>query len=112
MKDSVNYAAACGLYCGDCEFLDDRCAGCNNAKGNPFWIDMDDRDACGLYDCCVNRKNLEHCGFCGDLPCESFLSQRDPALSDEEFEESLKQRQKDLIRRKEAGTAAWLKERK
>ena len=111
MKERVNFAAACGIYCGDCEFLDDKCAGCNDVKGKPFWAEMYNREVCGLYDCCVNRKQLEHCGMCEALPCEMFMSQRDPALNDEEFEDSLNQRQKDLITRKEIGTVEWLRTR-
>ena len=112
MKEQVNFAAACGTDCGECKFLNDKCSGCNNVEGKPFWSEAYNRDICGLFDCCVNKKKLEHCGLCEDLPCEMFLSQRDPSLSDKEFEDRLKKRQEDLNLRKEKGTETWLKERK
>jgi hypothetical protein len=105
-------AAACGLYCGDCEYLGNKCpGGCNEAQGKPFWAPMLDIEVCPVYDCCVNQKQLEHCGLCPEFPCKAFISLRDPSLSDEEAEQSLYKRQQDLRRRKEVGTRAWLKER-
>ena len=66
-------------------------------------------EVCPLYDCCVNKKHLEHCGLCPELPCQTFTSLRDPALSDEEAEKALQKRQKDLKLRKKIGTENWLK---
>jgi len=68
-------------------------------------------ESCPLYSCCVNTKQLEHCGLCSELPCETFLQLRDPSLSDEEAEKALIARQNDLIKRKEIGTEQWLKEK-
>jgi hypothetical protein len=106
-----NLAAACGLFCGACEHLDTKCEGCEQQKGKPFWTAMMNVECCPLYNCCVNTKQLEHCGLCDELPCETFLSLRDPALSDEEAEKALVARQNDLIRRKQIGTEQWLKEK-
>jgi len=112
MANGIALAAACGLYCGDCEYLEGTCQGCSQVKGRPFWTEQFDMEVCPLYGCCVNQKALEHCGLCDDFPCDLFTSLRDPALSDEEAEQSLQKRQKDLRLRKEIGTEAWLKERK
>ena len=106
-----NLAAVCGLYCGACEYLGERCKGCGNQEGKPFWIAHMNIEICPLYDCCINRKQLEHCGLCDELPCEAFTNLRDPALSQEEAEQSLVTRQNDLARRREIGTAAWLEEK-
>ena len=106
-----NLAAACGLFCGDCEHLETKCKGCGNQKGKPFWVSMMNVEACPLYDCSVNTKKLEHCGMCSELPCETFLSLRDPSLSDEEAEKALVNRQNDLLKRKQIGTEQWLKEK-
>ena len=111
MTQEKSLAAACGLFCGDCEFIWDKCAGCNDVKGKPFWAEMYNLDVCPVYGCCVDEKQLEHCGLCERLPCNTFTSLRDPALSDEEYEKSLIERQKNLNSRKERGTGAWLKER-
>jgi hypothetical protein len=68
-------------------------------------------ESCPLYNCCVNKKHLEHCGLCSELPCETFLQLRDPSLSDEEAKKALVARQNDLIKRKEVGTGQWLAEK-
>jgi len=105
-------AAACGLYCGDCEYLGDKCpGGCSQVQGKPFWVPLFDVEVCPIYDCCINQKHLEHCGLCPEFPCQPFISLRDPSLSDEEAEQALRKRQQNLRRRKEIGTQAWLKER-
>ena len=111
MVEELTLAAACGLYCGDCESLGNRCRGCGEVWGKPFWTERYGVDVCPLYGCCVNQKSLEHCGLCSDFPCATFTSMRDPALSDEEAEEALQKRQNDLMRRREIGTEVWLKER-
>jgi len=110
MQD-LSLAAPCGLYCGDCDYLESQCWGCGQVQGKPFWTAQFEAIVCPMYDCCVNQKQLEHCGLCSEFPCEPFTSLRDPALNDEEAEQSLQQRMKDLRLRKEIGTEAWLKER-
>lgn len=102
-------AAPCGLYCGDCEHLGDKCKGCGEVHGKPFWAGQYGVEVCPLYSCAVNKKHLEHCGLCPDLPCQLFLSMRDPAMSEAEAEASLKNKQNDLKLRKKIGTQAWLK---
>ncbi|HEY32175.1 MAG TPA: DUF3795 domain-containing protein [Dehalococcoidia bacterium] len=107
----ANLAPVCGLYCGSCEYLGAQCRGCGHEQGKPFWTKGIDIEVCQLYDCCVNTKHLEHCGLCDDLPCEMFLSLRDPSLSDEEFEKSLMERQEVLEKRSLIGTEQWLQEK-
>ena len=106
-----NMAPVCGIYCGSCEYLEGQCPGCGNVKGRPFWTSQMNVEVCPLYDCCVNRKRLEHCGLCDELPCELFTSFYDPSLSEAEARESVLTRQKDLLRRKEIGTERWLEEK-
>jgi hypothetical protein len=65
---------------------------------------------CPIYDCCINQKQLEHCGICDEFPCETFTTLRDPSLNSEEAEKALINRQKGLIRRREIGTGKWLGE--
>lgn len=57
------------------------------------------------------QKQLEHCGLCPDFPCKTFFELRDPNMSDDEFNNSLAERQKELKRRTEVGTDKWLKEK-
>jgi hypothetical protein len=103
-------AAACGLYCGTCEYLQKQCKGCGHVQGRPFWTTQMEIASCPLYDCCMNGKHLEHCGLCDEFPCTLFLEMRDPSLSDAEVEQALKDRQEALVRRKKIGTENWLGE--
>ena len=70
MNQETALAAACGLYCGDCEYLEKQCAGCGNIHGKPFWAGQYGVAVCPLYGCCVIQKGLEHCGRCAGLPCD------------------------------------------
>ena len=57
-------------------------------------------EVCPLHDCCVNKKHLEHCGLCDELPCETFSAFHDPALSPEEAKEAVVSRRDDLVKRR------------
>jgi len=107
----LNYAPVCGFYCGDCHFLAKRCRGCGYEEGKPFWTDDMPGGICPIYDCCCSMKQLEHCGLCDEFPCKIFLELRDQDMSDEEFRESLDNRQKELRVRTEIGTEKWLAEK-
>ena len=76
--------------------------------GKPFWTSLMKVEVCPLYDCCINKKQLEHCGLCVEFPCEQFTQLRDPSLSEEEAEESLRARENNLVKRREIGTQRWL----
>ena len=104
------HAPVCGIYCGHCDFLGRQCSGCGYVKGKPFWTSQIPSGVCPLYDCCHNQMQLEHCGLCEQFPCKSFMGLRDPNMSDEEFQNSLKSRQIALKRRSEIGTDKWLLE--
>jgi len=80
-------------------------------QGKPFWTAQFGIEVCPLYGCCTQQKQLEHCGLCHEFPCETFTSLRDPSMSDAEAEQSLQERQQNLLRRKEVGTEAWLREK-
>ena len=108
MMSDNNLAPVCGLYCGACEFHGEQCRGCGYVKGKPFWTSQMKIDVCPLYSCCVNEKHLEHCGLCGELPCDMFLKFYDPALTEEEAEKSVRDRVFKLLKRKEIGTQDWL----
>ena len=56
----------CGLVCSECEYaVKTGCKGC--FAGDPFW------GVCKVAACCVG-KGHEHCGVCGQFPCESLRS--------------------------------------
>ncbi len=68
-------------------------------------------ESCPLYNCCVDTKQLEHCGVCNERPCKTFNELRDPSVSNKEAQKALLARQNDLIKRKEMGTEKWLEEK-
>ncbi len=109
MTDS-NHAPVCGVYCGSCHLLGEQCPGCGYVDGRPFWTASVGVEVCPLHECCRDQRHLEHCGLCADFACGLFLQLRDPEMSDEQFEQSLKTRQEALRRRTEVGTEQWLSE--
>ena len=57
----------CGILCSKCRYREKMgCKGCTNID-KPFW------GACSVKNCCEDKK-LEHCGQCGEFPC-NMLSQ-------------------------------------
>jgi len=105
-------AAPCGNFCGDCEYFDEKCNGCCNAAGQPFWANQLPIDLCPIYKCCTYVKKQKHCGECSELPCEIFLKFRDPSLTEKDAEIMLKIRQNDLKFRDRIGTEEWLRLKK
>lgn len=66
----------CGLICDDCEYYkgekEPKCPGCIAKEGKPFWGE------CGTY-ACLEEHGAEHCGLCGEFPCDKFVEQYDPS---------------------------------
>jgi hypothetical protein len=103
MSALPDLAAVCGNYCGTCDFYGSTCAGCLEQKGRMFW------GTCRRYRCCVEAKQLEHCGWCEQLPCHWF--DWNPEGFDEATFAANRQRDiNNLLRRRQVGTAAWLVE--
>ncbi len=108
-----NYAPPCGLYCGTCEHLGDKCVGgCGEVEGKPFWTSLMKIDICPLYDCAVNKNGIEHCGKCERLPCKLFNEFHDPALSADEAKQAVLDRCEELKKRAAIGTEAWLEDKR
>lgn len=58
------YQSRCGVCCVECERKEKvGCRGCIRME-RPFWGGV-----CGVKKCCEDRK-LNHCGECGDFPCQ------------------------------------------
>jgi hypothetical protein len=72
---STSYYSPCGIVCDDCPWYkgeeEPKCLGCQAIDGKPFW------GQCPTYSCTVD-KSVEHCGLCGDFPCEDFMARYDP----------------------------------
>ena len=82
--------ACCGADCGVCALNGKLCTGCNAACGKVFHAP--EGKACPIYACAVNRRRYATCGECPDMPCGIWRATRDPNLSDEAFESSIRER--------------------
>lgn len=83
----------CSVACIECnKYLDTPCKGCNEEKGRLYWTKYLGLEVCPIYNCCVNIKGFEDCGRCENLPCEIFFSTKDPSISEELFQEKIKER--------------------
>ena len=106
----INLAAVCGIYCGRCEYLDEMCKGCGAEKGKVFWTKSEEIpwDTCPIWKCCIEERQLEHCGLCSDLPCDTYLELRDP--NDPQADLHKRECIESLKHRAEVGTTGWLEE--
>ena len=85
--------STCGLKCNECEFFGNKCNGCQAVKGQTFWaLEMMPAKTCPLYDCAVNQRDYKDCGDCSELPCNTFVTMKDPNSTEEEHQQSLKTR--------------------
>ncbi len=75
MSYSVSLFSVCGRYCGSCVwYLGERastCPSCESHVGRPSWGE------CRTY-ACVQEHNVEHCGLCGEFPCDHLMHYYDP----------------------------------
>lgn len=86
--------SCCGAECTACGCYQTLCPGCNEACGRVFHAP--EGKPCPIYQCAVNRKRAVTCGSCDRLPCAIWKATRDPSLSEEEFEASIRQRMQHL----------------
>lgn len=89
-ESKASNLSVCGTDCSTCYCYGEMCSGCNECKGMVFHVP--EGKACAIYHCCVKQKGLKNCGECKDVPCEIWMSTRDPKFSDKEFEENVNMR--------------------
>lgn len=82
--------SCCGTQCRECAFYGTMCKGCNESAGKVFHAP--EGQACPIYECSVNQKKQKSCGGCQKLPCDIWRNTKDPSMSDEEFENNIRQR--------------------
>lgn len=88
--------SCCGTECEKCGYYGTMCKGCNESFGKVFHAP--EGQACAIYECSVNQKKLEGCGSCQNAPCDIWRKTKDPSMSDEEFEQSIKDRVERLMK--------------
>ncbi|MDR0768135.1 MAG: DUF3795 domain-containing protein [Methanosarcinales archaeon] len=74
----------CGADCSKCKLYRKTCDGCRESKGFISWGDEIGKKLCPIYDCAVNKKKLNHCGGCSEIPCEYYFENVDPNITLEE----------------------------
>lgn len=93
--------SCCGTQCSECTFYGTMCKGCNESDGKVFHAP--EGQACPIYECSVNQKKQKNCGSCQKLPCDIWRNTKDPSMSDEEFENNIRQRVENVRGRKAHG---------
>lgn len=81
----------CGADCDNCHSFGKECAGCEALQGKVYWAAYLGKDVCPYYQC-VRDKGLNHCGDCENIPCELWYSLKDPSMTDEQHEASVRER--------------------
>lgn len=88
---SSNHAiSCCGADCSVCDYYGKICKGCSTSLGKVFHAP--EGQAYLIYECAVNQKKKQGCGGCEKLPCEIWRSTKDPAFSEEIFEQNIQER--------------------
>jgi hypothetical protein len=80
----------CGAVCKKCEYYNDKCAGCLETGGSPFWSRYIEQEKCILYDCCINERGYLNCGNCEELPCTKIIELKEPNITQEEHIKRIK----------------------
>ena len=86
----VNTLSCCGTDCTICRCYGTMCKGCNASFGKVFHAP--EGHACPIYECSIDQKKLKGCGDCNSAPCDIWRKTKDPAFSEEEFEQNIKER--------------------
>lgn len=69
-------------------------------------------EICPLYDCCINKKQLEYCRLCDEFPCKIFTDFYDPSLNEEKAEKAILARKTSLQREKKLERKSSLRREK
>ena len=89
--------APCGIICGEYEACKEAgCSDCRAIQGKPFYLKEFGMEVCPMYDCPVNKKGLNSCAECEELPCDIYYDWKDPSMSDEDHINSINERVKAL----------------
>lgn len=82
----------CGVVCNNCRDFSTKCAGCDETEGKVYRASYVGAEICPIYDCCVSKKQLKHCGKCEELPCQLYCDTQDSSMSIEEHKKGVIER--------------------
>lgn len=106
MSSELNpaWAAPCGVWCRDCPFFESprglSCGGCNSDRF------CRPEEQCEFVRC-VRSRGIEHCGLCGEFPCEQLIGNYQICTG--ESSRIAIFRIGDLAIRARLGTTEWMK---
>ena len=96
MSDISVCGIDCTVACVECNQMNEElqknpCKGCNAAEGKIFWTKYMNMEVCPIFSC-AKGKQLAHCGECAMLPCNIYFEMKDPSITEEEHQQSIKTR--------------------
>lgn len=110
LTEEANLAGCCGLYCGLCPRFQSkapsRCPGCKLLN--------EDRTFCGVFGCCVRKRDMVTCANCDEYPCQRLLAKLGLEADGSGVDSfiSHKPAVPNLNRIKEVGLETWLEEQR
>jgi hypothetical protein len=82
----------CGADCSGCPSLNKECqGGCEAIKGKVYWSKYLGVEVCPVY-ACVETQQFKNCGDCPRLPCETWVKLKDPSMTEEQHQKSIRER--------------------
>ena len=88
--------SCCGTNCGECNYYLRECDGCNELHGKVPWARHIIGGECPIYKCSAEKSVKHSCSECELLPCDIWVSTKDPSMTDEEFRVNLRTRMHEL----------------
>jgi len=89
--------SVCGVNCEGCEHSGAECSGdCAAIRGKVYWAGFIGEEVCPIYACVAGKKHGD-CGDCKKLPCKIWHTLKDPAMTEEAFQQSIRDRVKVLM---------------
>lgn len=85
--------SCCGTECVKCSFYQNQCQGCNETGGKVFHTPD---KPCPIYHCSIQKHKYATCASCEKMPCDIWLATRDPQLSQEAFDATIRERSSNL----------------
>jgi hypothetical protein len=82
----------CGCICSDCRIFGTECQGCLAMQGKVCWLPEVNMEICDFYECCVEQKQLTHCGECDEIPCQRFWQNKNPKWTAEQHRKIVESR--------------------
>lgn len=83
-------ACVCGASCDGCAHFAE-CGGCEARRGRVCWTKLIHAEVCPVYQC-VGDHGYKTCGDCAKLPCETWINLKDPNISEEDHQRSIRDR--------------------